>query len=87
MQMTAALLSAAAMTHYLDAVDPEFQGWGDVFYFCGSRFQFCRCDLHWNNLGALHAPALAHFLCACIGTCLSVLSAPFLSLLLPLLYT
>ena len=27
------------------------QGWGDVYYFCGSRLQYCTCNFRWNALG------------------------------------
>jgi hypothetical protein len=51
LQAIAALSSSAAFMHYLEAVEPDFSGWGDVFYFCGSSFQFCTCSLIWNLLG------------------------------------
>ncbi len=29
-------------------IDPAFRSWGDVYFFCGSRLQYCSCDFHWN---------------------------------------
>lgn len=27
------------------------QGWGDVYYFCGSHLQHCNCNFRWNGSG------------------------------------
>ena len=27
------------------------QDWGDVYYFCGSDYYYCRCDFTWNAEG------------------------------------
>lgn len=41
--------------HFLEAVQPDFRGWGDVYFFCGHDFRFCTCALTWNVLGARRA--------------------------------
>jgi hypothetical protein len=53
MQLVLALTVSALFMHFLEVVQPEFTGWGDVFFFCGSDFQFCTCQLSWNLLGVL----------------------------------
>ena len=52
MQVLGSLTSAALFMHFIEVVQPSFQGWGDVFFFCGEQFQFCTCSLQWNLLGA-----------------------------------
>ena len=44
-----------------DAARRFAQGWADVYYFCGSKFQFCTCDFRWNRYGYAHAAILAAF--------------------------
>lgn len=41
--------------------DTEFQGWGDVYFFCGNNHQYCRCNFRWNILGWWKAFALWNF--------------------------
>ena len=39
-----------------------------VYYFCGSRLQFCTCDFHWNVQGWCKALVLWNFvLTAALG--------------------
>lgn len=38
------------------------QGWGDVYYFCGERFQYCTCDFRWNLHGWGKAAVLWSFI-------------------------
>ena len=37
------------------------QGWGDVYYFCGSNMDFCNCSMQWNYRGWLKAIILWNF--------------------------
>ena len=39
-----------------------FQGWGDVYYFCGSDMRFCTCDFKWNWAGWRKAFTLWNFI-------------------------
>lgn len=41
--------------------DTDFQGWGDVYFFCGANHQYCTCHFHWNILGWWKAFALWNF--------------------------
>ncbi len=41
-QLVWAVSSIAAFLVYLQ-LDPEFRGWGDVYFFCGSKLQYCTC--------------------------------------------
>lgn len=38
-----------------------WQGWGDVYYFCGSKFEYCKCDMRWNHEGWIKAFILWNF--------------------------
>lgn len=38
------------------------QDWGDVYYFCGERFQYCTCDFRWNLQGWGKAAVLWSFI-------------------------
>uniref|UniRef100_A0A7R9VBC0 RING-type domain-containing protein n=1 Tax=Chlamydomonas euryale TaxID=1486919 RepID=A0A7R9VBC0_9CHLO len=59
--------SAVAFLHYLRH-DPEFRGWGDVYFFCGRRLQYCTCGFRWNALGWVKATVLWNFvLTAALG--------------------
>lgn len=51
LQWTWAAVSIATFLHFVTLWDPAFKGWGDVFYFCGARLQYCTCKMHWNLLG------------------------------------
>lgn len=53
LQVVAALVTSALFMHLVEFIQPDFQGWGDVFFFCGSELQFCTCSIAWNVLGAL----------------------------------
>jgi hypothetical protein len=59
MQAIAGNASALLFLHFLTAVQPEFVGWGDVFFFCGDDFRFCTCNLTWSPVGAA-LPLPAH---------------------------
>ena len=37
------------------------QGWGDVYYFCGSQGRYCSCDMRWNLAGWYKAAVLWNF--------------------------
>jgi hypothetical protein len=54
LQVIIGIASAAKLMHFLEHVQPEFRGWGDVFFFCGEDFRFCTCSFSWNWLGMLH---------------------------------
>ncbi|KIY95205.1 hypothetical protein MNEG_12756 [Monoraphidium neglectum] len=41
--------------------DPSFQGWGDVYFFCGRDMQYCTCDFRWNKIGWFKAAVLWNF--------------------------
>ena len=41
--------------------DTEFEGWGDVYFFCGHQHQYCTCQFHWNLLGWWKAFAIWNF--------------------------
>jgi len=48
--------------------DPSFQGWGDVYFFCGRDMRHCSCDFRWNARGWRKAAALWSFvLSAALG--------------------
>ncbi|KAA6427331.1 MAG: hypothetical protein FRX49_01996 [Trebouxia sp. A1-2] len=49
------------------AGDP-FEGWGDVYFFCGSDYRYCRCDFTWNFDGWVKALVIWSFVVtACLG--------------------
>ena len=39
-----------------------WQGWGDVYYFCGADMRFCTCDFKWNLAGWRKAFILWNFI-------------------------
>ena len=44
------------------------QGWGDVYFFCGSDYRYCRCDFTWNFDGWVKALVIWSFVVtACLG--------------------
>ncbi|KAK9806487.1 hypothetical protein WJX73_002224 [Symbiochloris irregularis] len=60
--------SFAAFLNFVCFLDPSFSGWGDVYYFCGTHFQYCTCDLGWNLNGYFKAVVLWNFtLSAAVG--------------------
>jgi len=54
------VFSAVSFLNYLQ-FDPEFQGWGDVYFFCGRKLQYCTCGFRWNLLGWVKATVLWNF--------------------------
>eukprot|EP00798_Chlamydomonas_sp_ICE-L_P023004 gene23004-30196_t len=44
------ILSVFPLLHYLH-LDQEFEGWGDVYFFCGRDLRYCTCNFRWNLLG------------------------------------
>ncbi len=59
--------SAIAFLNFLH-LDPEFEGWGDVYFFCGRRLQYCSCNFRWNAYGWAKATVLWNFvLTAALG--------------------
>ncbi|MEW5308759.1 MAG: hypothetical protein WDW38_000693 [Sanguina aurantia] len=40
---------------------PHFQGWGDVYFFCGPNIEFCTCNMRWNTAGWIKALAISNF--------------------------
>lgn len=38
------------------------QGWGDVYYFCGEKLEYCTCDMRWNLQGWSKAFILWNFI-------------------------
>ena len=45
-----------------------WQGWGDVYFFCGSDYRYCRCDFTWNFDGWVKALVIWSFVVtACLG--------------------
>lgn len=62
------ILSAVAFLNFLQ-YDPEFRGWGDVYFFCGRSLQYCTCHFRWNVLGWLKATVIWNFvLTAALGS-------------------
>ena len=60
--------SAALFAVFATAFDPDFKTWGDVYYFCGERHQYCTCDYRWNVNGWTKAATLWSFaLSAALG--------------------
>ncbi|KAK9858813.1 hypothetical protein WJX84_002650 [Apatococcus fuscideae] len=55
------LLSIGILEYFVLVVDPDFKGWGDVYYFCGSRLQHCTCNFRWNLSGWVKALVLWNF--------------------------
>lgn len=53
--------SAAAFLYFL-CCDVEFESWGDVYFFCGRRLQYCTCNFRWNGLGWAKATVLWNFI-------------------------
>ncbi len=44
------------------------QGWGDVYFFCGTAMQYCTCNFRWSLLGWYKAGVLWSFvLSAALG--------------------
>eukprot|EP00775_Hariotina_reticulata_P013637 gene13637-13760_t len=43
------------------AHDPDFKSWGDVYFFCGTRMQYCTCGFRWNAWGWYKAAVLWSF--------------------------
>eukprot|EP00210_Caulerpa_lentillifera_P006184 g5908.t1 len=41
--------------------DSNFEGWGDVYFFCGYNHEYCSCSFHWNIYGWWKAFALWNF--------------------------
>ncbi|CAK0750091.1 hypothetical protein CVIRNUC_001963 [Coccomyxa viridis] len=54
--------SASVFLHFILRVEPDFKGWGDVYYFCGSDMRFCTCDFKWNWAGWRKAFTLWNFI-------------------------
>lgn len=44
--------------------DTHFEGWGDVYFFCGMNHEYCSCNFHWNLLGWWKAFAIWNFFIA-----------------------
>ena len=38
-----------------------WQGWSDIYFFCGSDYRYCTCDFTWNLLGWFKALVLWSF--------------------------
>lgn len=41
--------------------DTDFEGWGDVYFFCGYNHEYCTCSFRWNLYGWWKAFALWNF--------------------------
>lgn len=54
------IFSIFAFANFLQR-DPEFKGWGDVYFFCGRQLQYCSCNFRWNVYGWLKATVLWNF--------------------------
>eukprot|EP00884_Botryococcus_braunii_P017767 jgi/Botrbrau1/4674/Bobra.33_2s0038.2 len=44
-------LASAAMLFGFIRNDPNFKGWGDIYYFCGTDMQYCEPSFSWNLRG------------------------------------
>ena len=53
--------SHKAETFFVRLMSILTQGWGDVYYFCGSRLEYCACDMRWNYEGWIKAFILWNF--------------------------
>ncbi|GFR51567.1 hypothetical protein Agub_g13903, partial [Astrephomene gubernaculifera] len=51
-------ISAAVLFLQFLQYDQEFEGWSSVYYFCGSRLQYCTCGFRWNLYGWMKAAVL-----------------------------
>jgi hypothetical protein len=77
------LASAALFSVFATVHDPSFASWGDVYYFCGPRHQYCTCDYRWNVNGWTKAATLWSFaLSAALGV-QKLVAATLLGGLLP----
>ncbi|PNW80246.1 hypothetical protein CHLRE_08g383800v5 [Chlamydomonas reinhardtii] len=59
------VLAAVAFLQFLQW-DGEFEGWSSVYYFCGSRLQYCGCGFRWNGAGWAKACVLWAFVLSAV---------------------